>query len=1289
MRLNAIFHFGSEKLNEMALLVILMMVASVNSASTPVGEMALANVTRFASGDLFSLVGTDCGPTRCMEVSHGTALAALSEGDGCVCQCRRDMPAFREDQRLCTDQIDECVMASFGRGTTKPQIPFVFLPMKGQIVYPAKEIIFTNVEDAICAVTSAQYLSPSGWVTLRDLLDNDVPFSLYRDEGSTFLQWRGSAALHTRLEGKLVAAHVLCSAHEQSRLAASCAAFRIAGASHNSLLDVRSIPFHAGETVTTEPSSQSQGLSVLESLAICVCVLMLIFIYAAGIIFYVHYKQRQKRKDKDPEMNHSNTMSTENGSPLDSRMDLDNVQLKTNPLLNMGSMNSNFLHDSGLSDVSEHTEDTIDSSPNTNQKFQKTNSNVISAMVHTRRKKPTRPSLRASSTPERLNERLQRRSVSPDTFERAPHSDLSIIDCSLENNSVARQPFQSSNGEPAQKKLYFNPVFFETDHLKDPPPAAIEFLMKIREIMSIAKDKMTSKRFIPILSDIPEEDLYNTIDLGCDIPCSRRNRRFSIAINLKQENSRRAIHCGGCPGCDSNAKAQKAIALTRSNSCKTCVSEDYKQTIVRRWLDDVPSPSQSVKSVKSVAKVSGTPRANDAKTNSEILLHSAEPLQSEETKGRITPDSKMKQFTDIKTNEQVLKKEVKRDGVLKDIQKENTKPNNIGVKQNNLSNDSNIVVIPTSPVKMQEQKNSPNQISRRIRKKLPPPPPPPVSPPEPPKIDEEEPIPAEVKIKMEAVIRELNKCRRTEPKLIEEIKIESVTPIAPKIIIPVVAADSHYYSDDNTLSSNRKKEICMLQDHCIDMDSLDKSALKRRRFSLACGPELAHKDIFDHYQRPQSAARGRLTSSWLDINKADDDHHHESLSSWRDMKRSVNEYEHKSLIMESQFENRSEIIINSSEPLYDNILNPGPLTIKVSGSPVENRRKVKEEFDPDTLDRKPKRESKRVEKILLKSGGSFKFKVQDDTTDQNNKPNTPPEATFTRKIGSLRQIYEAKTKVQSNEINFYNRRGSLPYLSQDATGFARALKTPDLIRQVDNQKDLKPPVPPKQRRVRDLSPKFSNSIRESPFGDRRRMSEDRDRFPPYSRVDNLNARRSGRRSARTRSRRTDLRKLYRTEDSGYMSTDSNDSKRRAKYLMQLRPKNIPEPISMQVAKSITRTPILLMESDTDDLESICDGRSESGGESVETDSVFFGNFDDSKEMFAELGIGSYDIKRKINQGPEQIDSGFMGETNIILSGDSDSEHRSVISIITGRDGRTSATSIAKLDEPPYIHSVEC
>lgn len=91
-------------------------------------------------------------------------------------------------------------------------------------------------------------------------------------------------------------------------------------------------------------------------------------------------------------------------------------------------------------------------------------------MVHTRRKKPPRPSLRSSTTPQRtMNERLQRRSASPDGLECAPHSDLSIIDCSMDSNALAamQQQAPQASGDPVfRRKLYFNPVFFETEHLK-------------------------------------------------------------------------------------------------------------------------------------------------------------------------------------------------------------------------------------------------------------------------------------------------------------------------------------------------------------------------------------------------------------------------------------------------------------------------------------------------------------------------------------------------------------------------------------------------------------------------------------------------------------------------------------------------------------------------------------------------------------------------------------------------------------------------------------------------------
>lgn len=42
--------------------------------------------------------------------------------------------------------------------------------------------------------------------------------------------------MHTRLEGRLVAAHVLCTAQDHARLASSCAVFRVAGTTRNALL---------------------------------------------------------------------------------------------------------------------------------------------------------------------------------------------------------------------------------------------------------------------------------------------------------------------------------------------------------------------------------------------------------------------------------------------------------------------------------------------------------------------------------------------------------------------------------------------------------------------------------------------------------------------------------------------------------------------------------------------------------------------------------------------------------------------------------------------------------------------------------------------------------------------------------------------------------------------------------------------------------------------------------------------------------------------------------------------
>lgn len=62
----------------------------------------------------------------------------------------------------------------------------------------------------MCAVSGAQYLTKMGWSELRNPIDTDVPFRLYRDEGRMFLQWLGEADLRFKMQGRLILVHLMC-----------------------------------------------------------------------------------------------------------------------------------------------------------------------------------------------------------------------------------------------------------------------------------------------------------------------------------------------------------------------------------------------------------------------------------------------------------------------------------------------------------------------------------------------------------------------------------------------------------------------------------------------------------------------------------------------------------------------------------------------------------------------------------------------------------------------------------------------------------------------------------------------------------------------------------------------------------------------------------------------------------------------------------------------------------------------------------------------------------------------
>lgn len=68
----------------------------------------------------------------------------------------------------------------------------------------------SDIHTPVCAVTGAQYLSSNGWSDLRNPIDTDYPFRMFRDEGRSFLQWLGESELRQKMQGRLIVVHLVC-----------------------------------------------------------------------------------------------------------------------------------------------------------------------------------------------------------------------------------------------------------------------------------------------------------------------------------------------------------------------------------------------------------------------------------------------------------------------------------------------------------------------------------------------------------------------------------------------------------------------------------------------------------------------------------------------------------------------------------------------------------------------------------------------------------------------------------------------------------------------------------------------------------------------------------------------------------------------------------------------------------------------------------------------------------------------------------------------------------------------
>lgn len=364
-----------------------------------------------------------------------------------------------------------------------------------------------------------------------------------------------------------------------------------------------------------------------------------------------------------------------------------------------------------------------------------------------------------------------------------------------------------------------------------------------------------------------------------------------------------------------------------------------------------------------------------------------------------------------------------------------------------------------------------------------------------------------------------------------------------------------------------------------------------------------------------------------------------------------NGYNYNSAASSSISSNSSTLESKPPKVRYDNN-KPGHLLIEVEDCP-DNYIRIEDsdDFEPDTLDRKPKITLKkdiniesddysdsleRPNPIFLRSTGSFKAHSLNFPINQTTN--------FNRSFGSLREIYQAKTRQSDittwKDASADDPEGKLLTLEERHSKRQRRSTTPSIppdvippnkheVNSIYEQPkpprkvlDAKPPLPPKGLKK---TQKDSNSISSSSSSDYEPITSDPNQnsnkynasilrnlmrsddiffknginnqfilqaqtITPIPNLSRTIFRRSFDQNAKVASILGKY--LQKPEDSGYLSTDSEDFKRRKHGVKDL--------ATNQYSFSTGAG------SETD--ESLCDGHSESGGESIETHSVFFDSF---------------------------------------------------------------------------------
>ncbi|XP_047360087.1 uncharacterized protein LOC124953163 [Vespa velutina] len=1194
-------------------------------------------VTRHSDGDIFTLEGS-CTDT-CTVLSSGTARSLSSNpstltlppfNTSCSCQCNNSLPIFREDLQICVNDIHECSVAGFlSNSGLIERVPYVFLPQRGQIIYPHAEIRFEGVTTPVCGITGARQLGKSGWSELRNLSDAEPPFRLFRDEGKTFLQWIGESGLRDATEGRVVIAKLICrdASPQQNNtdVFAPCVAFRVAGSpSRNNIREI----------IFTSTSQVSQGLSATEYAAIGLSSVILAVIYVTSVSLYLHSRRGKRKSIEEAEITLPSPREGIGGSGVGGGL------IKNNPLL----IAPRHLENDTNSVLTEN--ELVDDLVQSDEEQNCEHNQFTSAIVH-----PRYVYLDHSETVFGSGSMLG---------ERLPEEDVRIIE-TIDSSHQQEVPVLPGT---QRRKLYFNPAYFDRQLLLSPPPAAIEFLLKIREVISIAKHKMAAKKFVPTLIGIPEEESdveHSNLANKQKQQEEQRQRQRSISSSSQNMStkSKKSLRCTGCPGC---AESYKNLTIYPRND-----QPSQGESKVRAWLEDVkPNRSHWLEKIEQEQKNFHGDRKTFVRNFEYVKeLAKCDFLEfHKETRKCSFSWHDNSSFLRISRNihQPITKSEILENDDRYSVSKRSTKSmfeNSSYIQERNSNKETHYIA--EDIVNEKVRKAIENSFIKQMEEN------------------------AAIE-KKEAEIENDNKVSKNDthqndndanervkksngelPDMINELPGTKTT--AKRIMDAVIRE-----MVDAKVLEHYSKSVKMSD---YEVDSLERFKYNRKSSTSSesidqSSPTLSTALPLDEELTIQNAViNGKTGETVLSKLKKDvlEKNYYNALPELI-MQRS----EAYSLVSEV-YVNDGYVSPAGSDDSGPDIRyepeNPGHLTIKVQDSPDNYVKQDESEYEPDTLDRKPMKlkingdistdketineifmdSLERPAQILLKSKGSFRC---DD--DQEQCDYDPLQR---RGYGSLREIYEAKLRSNLKESNFLGSSNSLNGETSDSLSWKKEKYLTPEKRQAKrqrsanfNQPDVVPlpptesiyqspkaPIPVEEaikhqqpiipssslpsknglwgrNNVEAVDPTASNGSPVQNNGYEVGYNNDqyychRNLQKPSTSLFDLEYPDNNNKCSRFQEHlssssgnleeyQNDLERddgslnqiisekssqgSMKIEDNGYLSsTDSNSSRKRL--------------LKSEVSSV----------SETDETESICDGASESGAESIGTDSVFFGN----------------------------------------------------------------------------------